>query len=307
MKGETLLIINPISGTRHDPSLGDRLSHALSAIGRPVTVCYTRYSGHAAEMAEAAAASGAVAVLVCGGDGTVNEVAGALIDSDTVLGILPNGSGNGLARHIGIPCDPLKAVSVIAADNPRSCDWCDVDGHPFFCAFGVGFDAVVAHRFATKGSRGLVTYLRCAIEEFRNYRPEHYVITTPHETIATDAMLISCCNASQFGNNAYIAPQASILDGLMDITIVTKGNLLHYSRLGIDLMGGALRDGRGVRIIRTAEAVIRRHAPGVVHIDGEPASLGEEVKLRVHGAGLRIYLNPARRPVRPWLTPLHLD
>lgn len=306
MKKDILLIFNPISGTRRDPGLPGRLCEALRLMGRDVELAITEYAGHARELASMAARESYRSVLACGGDGTVNEVAGALTGSSTILGILPNGSGNGLARHIGIPCNPERALSVVAAGYARACDWCDADGHPFFCAFGIGFDAAVAHRFGMKGSRGLSTYLRCAVEEFRAYTPQTYTLVTPEGEWRLRAMFISCCNASQFGNNAYIAPRASILDGKMDITVIEKAGLLKYVAFGINMMSGALTDGRGVRMIRAGEVLIRRPEPGIVHVDGEPMKLGAEVKVKVHPSDLLMYVNALRRPIRPWLTPLHL-
>lgn len=307
MNVDTLLIINPISGTNHAPGLAARLSEALKQMGHNPEVKFTEHSGHARKMAAEAAASGVRSVLACGGDGTVNEVASALIGTQTVLGILPNGSGNGLARHIGIPCNPLGALNVIADNRPQSCDWCDIDGHPFFCAAGVGFDAAVVQRFSKKGRRGFITYLQSAVEEFRTYEAQQYTITTPDGELKTNAMFISLCNASQLGNNAYISPHASIMDGVMDITIVEKSRLLKYATMGVNLMGGALKDGDGLKMLRAKEVVIHRSKPGVAHADGELLKLGTEIHVKVHPADLRIYVNPFRRPVRPWLTPLHLD
>lgn len=303
---ELLLIVNPISGTKHDPDLPSRLLRELEAQGHRVTLRLTEYGGHAHELALEAAAAGIDGVLACGGDGTVNEVASALCGTRTVLGILPNGSGNGLARHIAVPCNPVKALRIIAADNPRDCDWCEADGKPFFCAFGMGFDAAVAHRFASKGKRGFLTYIRSAFEEIKGYKPQEYTVETPEGKQTFEAMFLSCCNASQFGNNAYIAPHASICDGVMDITAVAKSNVLRYAKMGIDLMGGALSEGGKIRMIRVADAVIRRESAGPVHIDGEPLTMGAEIKVKVHPGGLRVFVNPDRKPIRAWLTPLHL-
>lgn len=302
-----LLIVNPISGTRRNPSLAGKLVNKLRAKGKDVELRLTEYAGHAHELALEAAEKGEDSVLACGGDGTVNEIASGLIGSSTILGILPNGSGNGLARHIGIPCDPMKAIDIVVGGVDQACDWCEADGHPFFCAFGVGFDAAVAHRFASKPSRGLSTYVMSALEVFRNYKPLNYTILTPQDELHTQAMMLSFCNASQFGNNAYIAPHASIADGKMDIAVVEKSNILRYARLGLGMMGGALHDSPGLKMLSAAEATIYRDEEGPVHLDGEPMMLGSEIHVKLHPADLRIFINPLRRPIKPWLTPLHLD
>lgn len=302
-----LLIVNPISGTKHIPSLGHKLLGQLRSRGFDVEMRLTEYGGHAREIAADAVRDGEDAVLACGGDGTINEVASALAGSTTTLGILPNGSGNGLARHIGIPCDPLRALDIISAGVVRNCDWCDASGMSFFCAFGVGFDAAVAHRFALSKSRGLTTYLRSALEEIRDYKPKRYKVSTDDGSVwEGEAMLISVCNASQLGNNAYMAPHASIADGKMDITVVEKSNMFRYTQLGINLMGASLRESSGLKMLSAKEVVISREDEGPVHIDGEPKMLGRDIRVKVHPGELRIFINPFRRDVKPWLTPLHL-
>ena len=141
------LIINPIAGTLSKRGLDSWLMPRLQDMGYDVSVQYTRYAGHATEIAREAAAAGHYAVLACGGDGTVNEVATGLVGTSTALGILPAGSGNGLARHIGIPVDIWRSLRVIAQNNIADCDYGEVNGRPFFCTFGLGFDAAVSHRF----------------------------------------------------------------------------------------------------------------------------------------------------------------
>ena len=222
MSRRITLIINPISGVKKYAGLIPRLEEELTAMGFDLSVRPTEYAGHAEALARVAAEEGDYAVIACGGDGTVNETARALTGTRTILGILPKGSGNGLARHINIPCDPIKALEIIRKDHPQDCDWCEADGHPFFCSFGVGFDAAVAHRFAGKGRRGLRTYIQSAMEEYLVFRPSFYRVETEDGgSWEGKALLLTCCNASQYGNNTYIAPSASIRDGLIDLGVMS--------------------------------------------------------------------------------------
>lgn len=310
MHRKLVLLLNPISGTSRDPNLPEKLIAKLSELyGGDVDVEYapTQYAGHATEIARKAAADGAYAVVACGGDGTINETARGLIGSDTILGILPNGSGNGLARHINIPCNPLRAIGIIAADSPLECDWCEANSRPFFCSFGVGFDAAVSHRFAAQNRRGLRSYIKSAIEEFRSYSPQTYTLTSADgSTLTLEAFLVSCCNASQYGNNAYIAPNASIRDGLLDVSVVTNSSLLRYALLGMNMMAGTLRDSGSMRMWQTSSLIIERPTPGPAHLDGEPIDMPERIEIKVHNKGLRLFTNPGKRPFRPLLTPLHL-
>lgn len=305
MSRRITLIINPISGVKKHTGLIPRLEQELTAMGFDLSVRPTQYAGHAEAIAREAADAGFYAVIACGGDGTVNETARALTGTRTILGILPKGSGNGLARHINIPCDPIKALEIIRKDHPQDCDWCEADGHPFFCSFGVGFDADVAHRFAGKGRRGLRTYIQSAMEEYRVFRPSFYRVETEDGgSWEGKALLLTCCNASQYGNNTYIAPSASIRDGLIDLTIVAESSLLSYSRMGIGIFAGTLHDSRHVRMFKTPSLKIIREAPGHAHIDGDPVEMGREITVTLHRAGLRIFTNPDKRPFRPILTPL---
>lgn len=305
MSRKATLILNPISGPRRRSDLIPRLEEALASMDFDVELRPTRYAGHAREIAREAALAGHYAVLACGGDGTVNEVASALTGSRTILGILPKGSGNGLARHINIPCDPVKALEIVRFDHAEECDWCDANGRPFFCSFGVGFDAEVSHRFASKESRGLRAYIQSSLEEFRVYKSRNYVVEPAEgERWEGKAFILTCCNASQYGNNTFIAPSASIRDGLLDVTIITDSSLLRYSSMGIALVAGTLRDSSHVRMFRTSELLIRREAPGHAHIDGDPVDMDAEIRVKVHKGDLRIFTNPSKRPFRPVITPI---
>lgn len=272
-------------------------------MGHHIETALTKGPGDATVLAREAASRGFDAVLACGGDGTVNEVATGLIGTATALGILPNGSGNGLARHIEIPVDPVAALKAVRHGRIVDCDYCTVNDIPFFCTFGLGFDAAVSHRFAASGKRGLLTYLKSAFNEFIHFTPERYKITNGGKEMNIDAFLIACCNASQYGNNAFIAPTASITDGLLNVTVVHSGNALTQAFVGVELMTGAIAKGGIVDTFKTSELTINRPARGIAHIDGEPVELPDTLHIRCHHGGLKIFAPKKRFRFKPLLTP----
>lgn len=297
-----LLIVNPRSGTSEKGKIIKKAIEHLLAAQWNVEAAYTEHAGHATELAANAARAGFEAVVAVGGDGTVNETAKALVNTSTALGIIPMGSGNGLARHMNIPMNPYKAIEIISNGNIEECDYCTVNNRPFFCTFGMGFDAAVADRFAaTPGNRGFVNYLRSTLREFVDYKPESYTIYSNNETIAEQAFVVACCNAAQYGNNAFIAPHASITDGLMDITIIHNGNKLSHALSGIDLMIGTIHKNTRIHTFRAAEVTIERDGNGPVQLDGEPTRMGRHLTLRCHHKGIRVF-SPGEMKVTPILS-----
>jgi diacylglycerol kinase (ATP) len=224
------------------------------------------------------------AVFAVGGDGTVHEVAKRLIGTPLALGIIPAGSGNGLARHLGISMNLREALDT----NHRvaTIDTATVNGIPFIGTMGVGFDAWIADAFATSGVRGLATYIRVGLAGFLKYAPQRYQIDIHEERLERRALLIAVANASQYGNNARIAPIASLQDGLLDLVIVERASLAAVPRL----FAGTLHRARGVTMRRASHIEIRRPAPGPAHLDGEPITLPELLTIDVVPKSLRVLL-----------------
>lgn len=301
-----LIIINPIAGTASKRGVAARIARKLSKEGFQADIYHTCGPGDATTKARKAADEGYYGVLACGGDGTVNEVASGLRGSETALGIIPLGSGNGLARHLEIPIDDRAATRVISRDHVIDCDYCTVNGRPFFCTFGVGFDAVVSHEFARKKGRGLINYLKSAIDVFFTFRPETYRIRIGSETLLEKAFVVVCCNASQYGNNAYIAPGASITDGLMDLTIVHSTNLVQNLILGADLITGLLYKNNHIDTYRVRELTIENNSPAplAIHIDGEPIKMSSPLRVRVHPGELRVFVPTRTTKFIPIITPM---
>ena len=188
--------------------------------------------------------------------------------------------------------------------SPVACDYGSVNGQSFFCTFGVGFDAAVSDAFARGKHRGLVSYVNNTIRQFVNYNADEYTIRANGQIITEQAFLVAVCNASQYGNNAYIAPRATMTDGLLDITIIHAGNPLSTMLVGVDMLTGYTYRNALVDTIRVSSATIERKHPGPAHIDGEPVALGETLEVRCHPGQLWLYTNPDERPFRPIITPI---
>lgn len=300
-----MLIINPISGTGSKKGVVETVEEAMAACGHEVDVRLTGARGDATRLAGEAARRGYHGVLACGGDGTVNETARALCGTDTALGILPAGSGNGLARHLHIPVDISLALKVIASDNIVDSDYGTVNDRPFFCTFGMGFDAAVSHRFARQSRRGMLSYVKSAISEYVQYRPQTYTVSANGKLLTEKAFLIAVCNASQWGNNAYIAPEASITDGLLDITIVHSGTAIDAAVMGMDIFTGYITKNTMVHTFRAPACVIYRNGPGEAHIDGEPMMMDDILDVKCHHGALKVFTPGEAHRFTPVITPLH--
>ncbi len=304
MSKKLLLIVNPISGILPKREIIATAHRRLEAAGYEVKTKATERAGHALELAREAAEKGYYAVVAAGGDGTVNEVATGIAGSRTVLGIIPLGSGNGLARHVILSIDIDKAIDVIAADYPKRCDYGTANGRPFFCTFGMGFDAEVSRQFSSASRRGLITYLQSVFKVYLKYRSEEYEISTPEATFRVKAFLVAVCNASQYGNNAFIAPTASIHDGVLDITVIHSGDPFTRVMVGVELFTGRINSNIIIQTIRTPRATIRK-LPGTVHIDGDVAEMPETVEVECHPSSISIFCDPkGKKRFRPILTPI---
>lgn len=299
-----MLIINPISGTGKKKGLPEAVESRMTQLGYDLDVRFTTCRGDATRLAREAVDKGYNAVLAAGGDGTVNETAKALCGTEVTLGIIPSGSGNGLARHIGIPINIDASLDVIAQHNIADCDFGSVNDRPFFCTFGVGFDAVVSHAFAKQSRRGLITYVKSALNQYLNYHPETYTISANGQVLTERAFVIACCNASQYGNNAYVAPNASIRDGLLDIVIIHQGSPIDTAMVGVDLFTGYINKNTLIHSFRAPSAVIYRTGEGPAHIDGEPMLLDDILDVKCHHAGLKIFVPRNKPGFRPVITPL---
>lgn len=289
-KKTVVFIVNPISGKGRHRNIEDIIARNLDFSRFSFRVVVTGYASHARELAREAVSSGADIVAAVGGDGTVNEVAGVVAGTESTLAIVPCGSGNGLARHLGIPLDTAKAVRAVNSLNTERIDYGTVNGRPFFCTCGMGLDARVSDRFSRSGRRGFLSYARCVLKEWRLYKGESYSLKCgegPADVI--DALLLTVANASQWGNNAVIAPGASVNDGLLDVAAIKPFSFIKAPGLVWKLFRGKLKDGKSGYISRTLEEFsIIRSQGGFIHVDGEPVWEEPVLFFRVCRSGLLI-------------------
>jgi len=287
-----LFIMNPISGTVKKSGIPKLIEEHLDKDYFDYSISETRYSGHAADIAREAKEQEYDVVVAVGGDGTVNEVARSIVHSDTALGIIPCGSGNGLARHLMLPTNIRKAIETINMHTIHELDYGLINDHPFFCTCGMGFDAFISMKFAEAGRRGPVTYLENILREGMKYKGEDYEITDENGTYKEHAFLISCANASQYGNNAYIAPQASMSDGLLDVIVMEPFDIIDAPQISIDMFNKTLDKNARVKTFRTKKIHIHRQEPGLIHYDGDPVMTDADVDISIVSKGIKVIVNP---------------
>ena len=292
MKKKAIFIINLISGTSDKAAIPGLIDQLLDKEKFEYEIAITEYAGHASEIAAKAKDDGVDMVVAVGGDGTVNEVARAIVHSNTALGIIPCGSGNGLARHLQLPINVKKSIEIINAFEVRDLDYGIINGYPFFCTCGMGFDAFISLKFAEAGKRGPLTYIENVLREGLKYEPETYTVMADDETSLHKAFLISCANASQYGNNAYIAPQASMSDGLMDVIIMEPFGLIDAPQISIEMFNKTLDKNSKIKSFRCQKLHIHRDTPGVIHYDGDPVMTGEDIFVELKPKGIKIVVNP---------------
>ncbi|MDM8153445.1 diacylglycerol kinase family protein [Bacteroides gallinaceum] len=288
LKKRILFIVNPISGIHGKEFVLHLIDKYIDRTRYDYTVRKTEYAGHACQLACQAAEEKTDIVVAIGGDGTINEIGRSLVHTDTAMGIIPCGSGNGLARHLHIPMEPRGAIETLNKGFIKEIDYGKIDQHPFFCTCGVGFDAFVSLKFADSGKRGLSTYLENTLHESLTYRPETYEIENELGTVRYKAFLIACANASQYGNNAYIAPQASLTDGMMDITILEPFTVLDVPTLAFQLFNKTIDQNSRIKTLKEKKITIHRHSAGVFHFDGDPMMGGKDLEVEVIHRGLKV-------------------
>jgi len=292
MKKNVVFVINPISGTSDKTILPKLIEEHLDKDKFVYEIMYTQCAGEASDIASKAKDDGKDMVVAVGGDGTVNEVARALVHSDTALGILPCGSGNGLARHLLLPMNIKKSIEILNACEIHELDFGVINQHPFFCTCGMGFDAYVSMKFAESGKRGPITYAENVLREGLKYKPETYVIDDENGRNIYKAFLISCANASQYGNNAYIAPQASMSDGLMDVIIMQPLDAIEAPQITIEMFNKTLNKNTKIKTFQSRKLHIHRSKPGLIHYDGDPVMAEQDVDVELHPKGIKIVVNP---------------
>ncbi|MGB3949362.1 MAG: diacylglycerol kinase family protein [Bacteroidia bacterium] len=287
MKKKIYFIVNPISGVGRQKVIEGLIDKYLDRTLYDYEIAYTKAAKHATELSQKAANSGFDIVVAVGGDGSVNEVARGLIGTQSVLAIIPAGSGNGLARHLQIPIHLKSAMDIINKGIYTTIDTMLLNDEPFVNIGGVGFDAHIGWEFAKFGKRGFVSYLKVIQREFPKYKPQEFEFTIDGKKENKKAYLISFANGSQWGNNAIIAPLADVSDGLMDLVVLKDVSLLKSISIGYRLFRKTIHKSAHVEIYKTKEAVINQQH-SIAHIDGEPIKTGQTIRVKVNPLSLRV-------------------
>lgn len=297
------IIVNPVSGTNSARNRAKRIVKELEEhFG--ITAQYTKYAGHAVELTKDAVNSGCEILVAVGGDGTVNEIASALIGTETALIIVGTGSGNGLARDLGMFGLSAKQVTQrIEKNTPYRIDSGVADGKAFFCTCGTGFDALIGHLFAQTKVRGFLTYIKLSLKAYFNYKPQTYTLKTDKGETTHEAFVLNIANNKQFGNNAYIAPMANLQDGLFTVTIIKPFKWYHVPYMAYSLFFKKMHTNKFVETFdcgdctlvlpnsdtEPVEAPITDRTKSYLHIDGEPISQSNNnIEIRIQPGSLKV-------------------
>ena len=280
-------VMNLKSGTT-TPAKKNKIKALISKLP-DCELIFTEYVGHATEIAQKAVLQGIQKVVAIGGDGTVNEVGKGLVGSQTALGIIPIGSGNGLARHLKIPLKTEKAIQFAVSQISVKIDVCFINEIPFFCTAGVGFDAEVAQEFSKQPSRGLKTYAKMALKSFRTFKPEIYRFDNQQDKTA---FAITFANATQYGNNAMISPKSKIDDGLIEMVVLKPFPFGAAPIIGVRLFRGTLPNSRYIEMESGEEFSLKSEKDFLIHYDGEPLQLNtNKIKVSIKKQSLNIIGN----------------
>ncbi|MBN1650079.1 MAG: YegS/Rv2252/BmrU family lipid kinase [Bacteroidales bacterium] len=284
------VIINPISGSGRQKKAEYSIRKHLNAQFFESEILYSEYAGHLSVLAQEAANKNYDAVVVVGGDGSVNEATQALTGTKTALGIIPIGSGNGLARFLKIPMNSTKAVHRINLFERKQIDTADINAHKFVNLAGVGFDAHVAKQFELSHQRGFRNYAKISLREFFKYREQDYTISLDGKLINTKAFMIVFANSNQFGNNFVIAPQAKIDDAMLDVCIIKKPKLYQIPIVLLKIMRKKVHTSHLVIIHKASEISIDLHKTTIVNKDGEALEQDKQLRIKVNPLSLSVII-----------------
>jgi diacylglycerol kinase (ATP) len=285
---KVLFLVNPSSGRKQFYNLEKEIESACSANQIQANISITQAPGHATTLAREAVQNNIDLVFAVGGDGTVNEVAKGLMNSNSTMGIIPKGSGNGLARHLGIPMTAIGALKVIGAGKSILMDTISVNGETSVNISGIGFDGHIASLFGKSGKRGLREYVSLAATEFRKFKNFPIEGTIDGKQYSSEAFILAFANSSQFGNNATISPAASVCDGVMDICVIKKVPLLQALGFAGKMFTRRMHKSAFVKIIKAKSASFSFPAAMPMHIDGEGREACQQFKVNMQPGSLRV-------------------
>ena len=283
------IVVNPVSGTNSARKRAKRVVKALEE-HFCIKALYTKYAGHGIELTQQLIAKGTDVLIAVGGDGTVNEISSALTGSRTALFIVPTGSGNGLARDLGMYGLSIKQIiDRIEQNNVHLIDSGMADKKAFFCTCGTGFDAYIGHLFAQTKVRGFFTYIKLSLKAFKNYTPLTYQLKTNQVEYTRKAFVINIANNKQFGNNAYIAPMANMQDGLFTVTIIKPFKWYHVPYMAYSLFFKRIHKNKFVETFDCGDCKLTIPENGYLHVDGEPITTqSNPVLIQIRPASIHV-------------------
>ncbi|MCX6258996.1 MAG: diacylglycerol kinase family lipid kinase [Bacteroidia bacterium] len=283
-------IINPHSGVwmRRNLKIRKAIERYLDSDLYSYEIMCTERAGHAIEMSRDCSEDGIDIAVVVGGDGSVNEVSSSLLHSSTMMGIIPAGSGNGLARFLEIPMNAKKAIEIINRAKIKTIDTATINGKTFVNCAGIGYDAYIAHKFGHSRYRGALTYLGMTAAQLIKYKPEKYILEIDGKSIEREAFLISISNSSQYGNNVYIAPKALSDDGLLDIVIIKPFPFFIVFEIAYRLLVKSIMKSKYVECYRGRHIIVRCQGHLCVHMDGEPVKTEGDLEIKVNPLSLKV-------------------
>lgn len=292
MKKKIIFIVNPISGHHNKNKFPDLVETYIDKNKYDYKIVFTEYVNHASELTMKAIEEEYDFVAAVGGDGTINEVAKCLIDKRQTLIIVPFGSGNGLARHLGLPFKSERLITEVI--NKGTCykmDTAVMNDIPFISLAGVGFDALIADYFAKYKQRGFMTYARLIVEKYPNYKQKEYtLILDDKETIECKPLFVTFANSNQFGYNAKISPKASVQDGLLDVCVFKKPNILEVPIMATYFLAEQIDKSNFIDIYKAKKIQVIRKDDDVANIDGEPLPMSKDILVEIKPLSLNILL-----------------
>ena len=281
-------IINPKAGVEREKEVKSAITAQLNEMLYTYDIQYTQYAKHGTELARAAAAKGAYAVVAVGGDGSVNDIAQGLLGTQTILAIIPKGSGNGLARTMKIPLNTFEAMRVINADHTIKVDVGYANGRPFISNAGVAFDALISKKFAKSVKRGFAVYSWLVTKYLWLYKPWSFEITVDGQQIKQRAFMVNVANGQQFGYNFRIAPMASYSDGILDVIVVRSFPKILGGLIALRAMTGNIADSRYVTHMRGKEIVIAHPELKLMQTDGDAHACENRIAFTIEKGALTV-------------------
>ncbi|MDC1105705.1 diacylglycerol kinase family protein [Prolixibacteraceae bacterium] len=288
-KTKILVLINPISGTGKQKGIAKEVEKRLDLNFFDLEIKETEYAGHAISISKEAVANGVDIVVAVGGDGTVNEVAQGVLYSNTAMAIVPCGSGNGFARHIGVSCSPIKAIEQLNSMIACDIDTLKVNDYLSVNVSGLGYDAFISHEFAKMDSRGLSSYLKAIFGSYFSYKNKLYKLSLENQQEDVEAFMVTFANSSQFGNNAYIAPRASVQDGYFSVSTIAKPKWYQIPYLTFAFFTKRL-DRCGIYKAYDCQSCLVEHDDTILHVDGEPVVSGNKLQVKLQKRSLKVMI-----------------